>query len=319
MKAQRFSSGVRPSGALHLGHYFGAIRPHLARQDDAYYFIADYHALASPTEPLPLVERVHEVAATYLALGLDPARAALFRQSDIPEVTELTWLLLTTTPMGLLERAVVYKDRLARSAPASAGLFAYPALMAADILAYDTDVVAIGPDQRQHLEMTQDMAGYFNNAYGQVFKKPEYLLGTHTSVPGLDGAKMSAAYGNHIPLFATGEALRERVMAIRTDSKGVAEVKDPASCTVFALYTLFATPEARAELSDRYARGGYGYGDAKKALAALIEEHFADARARKARIHPDDVAAALHVGAARARPLARAVLDRARRAAGLTA
>ena len=219
MKAQRFSSGVRPSGALHLGHYFGAIRPHLARQDDAYYFIADYHALASPTEPLPLVERVHEVAATYLALGLDPARAALFRQSDIPEVTELTWLLLTTTPMGLLERAVVYKDRLARSAPASAGLFAYPALMAADILAYDTDVVAIGPDQRQHLEMTQDMAGYFNNTYGVVFKKPEYMLGTHTSVPGLDGAKMSAAYGNHIPLFATGEALRERVMAIRTDSK----------------------------------------------------------------------------------------------------
>ena len=319
MKAQRFSSGVRPSGALHLGHYFGAIRPHLARQDDAYYFIADYHALASPTEPLPLVERVHEVAATYLALGLDPARAALFRQSDIPEVTELTWLLLTTTPMGLLERAVVYKDRLARSAPASAGLFAYPALMAADILAYDTDVVAIGPDQRQHLEMTQDMAGYFNNTYGVVFKKPEYLLGTHTSVPGLDGAKMSAAYGNHIPLFATGEALRERVMAIRTDSKGVAEAKDPSSCTVFALYALFATTEARAELSDRYARGGYGYGDAKKALVALIEEHFADARARKARIHTDDVAAALHAGAARARPLARAVLDRARRAAGLTA
>ena len=319
MKAQRFSSGVRPSGALHLGHYFGAIRPHLARQDDAYYFIADYHALASPTEPLPLVERVHEVAATYLALGLDPARAALFRQSDIPEVTELTWLLLTTTPMGLLERAVVYKDRLARSAPASAGLFAYPALMAADILAYDTDVVAIGPDQRQHLEMTQDMAGYFNNTYGVVFKKPEYMLGTHTSVPGLDGAKMSAAYGNHIPLFATGEALRERVMAIRTDSKGVAEAKDPSSCTVFALYALFATTEARAELSDRYARGGYGYGDAKKALAALIEEHFADARARKARLHPDDVGAALHAGAARARPLARAVLDRARRAAGLTA
>lgn len=319
MKAQRFSSGVRPSGALHLGHYFGAIRPHLARQDDAYYFIADYHALASPSEPLPLVDRVHEVAATYLALGLDPARAALFRQSDIPEVTELTWLLLTTTPMGLLERAVVYKDRLARSAPASAGLFAYPALMAADILAYDTDVVAIGPDQRQHLEMTQDIAGYFNNAYGVVFKKPEYLLGTHTSVPGLDGAKMSAAYGNHIPLFASGEALRERVMAIRTDSKGVAEAKDPSSCTVFALYSLFATPEARAELSDRYARGGYGYGDAKKALATLIEEHFADARARKARIHPDDVGAALHAGAARARPLARAVLDRARRAAGLTA
>ena len=319
MKAQRFSSGVRPSGALHLGHYFGAIRPHLARQDDAYYFIADYHALASPTEPLPLVERVHEVAATYLALGLDPARAALFRQSDIPEVTELTWLLLTTTPMGLLERAVVYKDRLARSAPASAGLFAYPALMAADILAYDTDVVAIGPDQRQHLEMTQDMAGYFNNTYGVVFKKPEYMLGTHTSVPGLDGAKMSAAYGNHIPLFASGEALRERVMAIRTDSKGVAEAKDPSSCTVFALYALFATTEARAELSDRYARGGYGYGDAKKALVALIEEHFADARARKARIHTDDVAAALHAGAARARPLARAVLDRARRAAGLTA
>ncbi len=321
MTAKRYSSGVRPSGDLHLGNYFGAIRPHLARQDDAYYFIADYHALASPHGAAALRDKVLDVAATYLALGLDPTRACLFRQSDVPEVTELTWLLLTVTPMGLLERAVVYKDKVAKSAPTSAGLFAYPALMAADILAYETDVVPVGPDQRQHVEMTQDMAGHFNNAYGPVFKRPEYELGTFTSVPGVDGAKMSHTYGNHIPIFASDAVLHDKIMSIRTDSKGVADKKDPAACTVFTLYALFASADEKAEMAARYTGGGYGYGEAKKALVDIIHARLDAPRARRDQLlrEPEPVEAVLAAGAQRARSIAAGVVARARQAAGLSA
>ena len=318
-QSKRFLSGVQPSGQLHLGNYFGAIRGHLARQDNAFYFIADYHALTTIHDAQALRGHVFDVAATYLALGLDPQRACLFRQSDVPEVTELTWLLSTVTPMGLLERAVSYKDKIQKGLPASVGLFTYPALMAADILAYESDVVPVGPDQRQHVEITQDMAEAFNRTFGPVFKRPEYLLGTEVSVPGVDGAKMSKSYGNHIPIFAADKELKNKVMGIKTDSKGVADAKDPETCTVFTLYALFATPEQKAEMADRYRRGGMGYGDAKKALLALIDAHFAPARARRAELdaHPERVEAALAAGAQRARALARQVTDRARRAAGL--
>jgi tryptophanyl-tRNA synthetase len=320
MTPKRSLSGIQPSGQLHLGNYFGAIRQHVARQDNAFYFIADFHALTTVHDAAALRANVHDVAATYLALGLDPARACMFRQSDVPEVTELTWLLASVTPMGLLERAVSYKDKISKGLPASVGLFLYPALMAADILAYESDVVPVGPDQRQHVEMTQDMAEAFHRAYGDgVFKRPEYQLGTEVSVPGVDGAKMSKSYGNHIPIFAGEKELKNKVMGIKTDSKGVADPKDPETCTVFALYALFATAQQKAEMADRYRRGGLGYGDAKKALLALVDAHFAPARARRQELdaHPERVEETLLAGAQRARAIARQVTDRARRAAGL--
>ncbi len=319
MSSKRFLSGVQPSGTLHLGNYFGAIRQHLARQDNAFYFIADYHALTTVQDADTLRRNVFDVAATYLALGLDPSRACLFRQSDVPEVTELTWLLLTVTPMGLLERAVSYKDKIGKGLPASAGLFTYPVLMAADILAYESEVVPVGPDQRQHVEMTQDMAEAFNRAYGPVFKRPEYELGTPTSVPGVDGAKMSKSYNNYIPIFAAGKELKKLVMGIKTDSKEVEEPKDPETCNVFALYALFADDTQKAQLSEKYRAGGMGYGEAKKSLLGLIEAHFADARAKKAELdaHPEQVEAALTQGAEKARKIAQEVLHRARKAAGL--
>ncbi len=318
--ARRSLSGVQPSGLLHLGNYFGAIRTHVARQDDAYYFIADFHALTTTHDPAVLRQNVFDVAATYLALGLDPERAVLWRQSDVPEVQELAWLLATVTGMGLLERAHSYKDKVERGISASVGLFYYPVLMAADILAFDSDVVPVGKDQVQHLEMTRDMAQSFNARYGEVFKLPKVELGVPEPVPGIDGAKMSKSYDNHIPIFpASRKALKKRVMAIKTDSTPMEDPKDPDTCTVFALYALFADAAQQAEMRAKYAGGDYGYGHAKLELLELIEAHFADARTRYAEFekHPDRVEEILRAGAERARPVARAVLDRARAACGL--
>lgn len=318
--AKRYLSGIQPSGQLHLGNYFGAIRAHIERQDNAFYFIADYHALTTTHDAAALRRYTHEVAATYLALGLDPARATLWRQSDVPEVQELAWLLATVTGMGLLERAHSFKDKRERGIQPSVGLFYYPVLMAADILAFDSDVVPVGRDQVQHLEMTRDMAQSYNALYGEVLRLPSFELGVPEVVPGVDGAKMSKSYDNHIPIFARGKALKQRVMAIKTDSTPMEAPKDPETCTVFALYRLFADADQQAAMRAKYAGGNYGYGHAKLELLELIEARFAEARGRfdDLMAHPERVDATLRAGAERARPVARAVLDRARRACGLS-
>jgi len=265
----RILSGVQPSGKLHLGNYFGAIRQHIALQDtgECFYFIADYHALTTIQDARALRENVRAVALDYLALGLDPEKAAFFRQSDIPEVTELAWVLSTVTGMGLLERAHSYKDKLARGIPASAGLFSYPVLMAADILIYKSNVVPVGQDQVQHIEMTRDMAGYFNSTWGNpVFPLPEARVEGAPVVPGIDGKKMSKSYGNTIDIFAEGKELKTAVMRIVTDSTPVEAPKDPEKDNVFALYALLATAAELEALANRYRAGGLGYGDAKKLL-----------------------------------------------------
>lgn len=316
---KRYLSGIQPSGQLHLGNYFGAIRAHVEQQDNAFYFIADYHALTTVREPEKLRGYTFEVAATYLSLGLDPERAVLWRQSDVPEVTELAWLLATVTGMGLLERAHSFKDKRDRGIQPSVGLFYYPVLMAADILAFDSDVVPVGKDQVQHLEMTRDMAQSFNAVYGEVLALPSFELGVSELVPGIDGAKMSKSYDNHIPIFARGKALKKRVMAIKTDSTPIEDPKDPDTCTVFALYRLFADEAQQAEMRAKYAGGDYGYGHAKVELLELMKAHFAEAHERFAEFqaHPEQVEEILRAGAAKARPVAQAVLDRARAACGL--
>ncbi len=321
MATKRHLSGLQPSGLLHLGNYFGAIVQHLENQTagESYYFIADYHALTTIHDAGAFRANVRDVAVTYLSLGLDPETSTLYRQSDVPEVTELAWLLATVTPMGLLERAVSYKDKVAKGLSASAGLFTYPLLMAADILIVDSEVVPVGKDQKQHVEMTRDIAGYFNQRYGEVFVLPEVQLNSAPLVPGTDGEKMSKSYGNHIPLFESGKRLTKLVMSIVTDSTPVEDPKDPDNCTVFELYSLFASVAERDALAARYRAGGMGYGDAKKQLLGKIEEHFAPFIARREELladpgYVDDV---LREGAVRARAVARDVTNRARRACGI--
>ena len=316
----RYLSGVQPSGLLHLGNYFGAIRQHILAQDNAFYFIANYHALTTLRNSSQLLDYTKDVALTYLSLGLDPQRATFFRQSDVPEVTEAMWLLMSVTGMGLLERAVSFKEKKERGIAANVGLFTYPVLMAADILLYDADVVPVGSDQVQHLEMTRDIAQLFNNTFErEVFKMPRYQLGTPQPVPGIDGQKMSKSYNNTIPIFAKGKALKSLVMSIKTDSTPLEDPKDPDQCTVFALYSLFAKQEQIAEMRENYIKGNYGYGHAKKALLDEIESHFAEAHERRAALEKDQdtLEDILQEGAKRARHTARHVLDRARQACGL--
>ncbi|MEZ4466457.1 MAG: tryptophan--tRNA ligase [bacterium] len=317
--SERYLSGVQPSGELHLGNYIGAMRHHIEAQDDAYYFIADYHALTSLRDAESLRQNVRHVAAAYLALGLDPARATFFRQSDVPEVCELTWLLSNVAAMGLLERAHSYKDKIAKGLQAKVGLFTYPILMAADILAYDSDVVPVGKDQAQHLEITRDLAIAFNALYGETFKLPRIVLGTPELVPGIDGEKMSKSYDNTLPIFTRGKALKGLVMSIKTDSKGLEEPKDPDTCTVFQLYRFVATPAEAAEMAAAYRAGGYGYGHAKIALLKKLEETFGPAYERYDALlaRPDELEDRLRVGAVRAQAEARVVLARARQACGL--
>ncbi len=322
-RPQRILSGVQPSGKLHLGNYFGAIQQHieLQHQGDAFYFIADYHALTTIQDRAQLAAAVHDVALDYLALGLDPEQACFWRQSDVPEVCELTWFLSSVTGMGLLERGHSYKDKVARGITPRAGLFFYPVLMAADILAFRSDVVPVGKDQVQHIEMTQDMAEAFHAAYDcQVFQRPESRLAEGGAVvPGTDGQKMSKSYRNTIEIFATGKPLKKSVMSIVTDSLGVDEPKDPEACAVFQIYRLVAEPEQADEMARRLAAGGYGYGDAKKTLLAAIDEHFGPARERRAALaaRPDEVAGILAEGARRARAEARGVLEQVREAVGM--
>ena len=318
----RILSGVQPSGKLHLGNYFGMIRPALQLQErgDAYLFIANYHALTSVHERERLRQDTWDVALDFLACGLDPVRTVFFRQSDVPEVHELAWLLSVVTPMGLLERCHSYKDKIAKGIAPSHGLFAYPVLMASDILIYQSNIVPVGRDQKQHVEVTRDMAIKFNNEFGDVFTIPEPFIPEEVAVvPGLDGQKMSKSYGNTIELFGDPKEAKARVMRIVTDSKGLEEPKDPAACNVFALYKLFASDAQRQEMEANYRGGNYGYGHAKKALAAAFEEMFAPFRARRAELQADPgyVEDVLREGGARARAAARETLDRAREAVGI--
>lgn len=319
-KPRRILSGIQPSGKLHLGNYFGAIKQHIALQTEAecFYFIADYHALTTIQDAAVLRDNSRDVALDYLALGLDPARATLFRQSDVPEVTELAWILETVTNMGLLEKAVSYKEKVEKGIEASVGLFAYPALMAADILIYRSDLVPVGKDQVQHVEITRDMAGRFNRAYGEVFPLPNYRLDKESKVPGVDGQKMSKSYGNTIDIFMEGKPLEKAVKGIVTDSKTVADPKDPDTCNVFALYSLFATPEERSAMAAHYRAGGMGYGEAKMALLAKINENFAPARERRKLLaaDADAVEQILRAGARKARAEAQKTMALVRKAVG---
>ncbi len=318
----RVLSGIQPSGKLHLGNYLGAMKQHLELQHEheCFFFIANYHTLTTVQDRERLLELSRDVALDYLALGLDPGKVNLFYQSDIPEVTELTWILSTVTGKGLLDRATSYKDKIARGITPSMGLYSYPLLMAADILIYRSDLVPVGKDQLQHIEMAQDMAGYFNNTFRcEVLKRPEPKLNEAPVVPGLDGQKMSKSYGNTIPLFDTAKNTRKRIMSIKTDSRTVEEPKDPDGCSIFALYRLLAGPNETAELAERYRAGGMGYGDAKKALAEVVEQLLGPARERREELaaDPAQVDSILHSGAVRAREVARVVLSDVREAAGL--
>lgn len=319
----RVLSGIQPTGRFHWGNYFGAIRQYIELQTagDAYYFIADLHALTTVREPDLLRSLVHDAAIDLLALGLDPARATLFVQSDVPEVTELTWLLMTVCPMGLLERCHAYKDKKSRGLPADAGLFAYPVLMSADILAYDAALVPVGEDQVQHIEVCRDLAGSFNHLYGEVFTLPSpRLVAGGGRVPGTDGQKMSKSYHNTIEVFEDVSAQKKKIMRITTDSRPVEDPKDPEGDHLFALYSLMASPEETQRMADLYRRGGFGYGEVKKALVEVANSFFADARARRAKLEsdPERIAAVLADGASRAREQARRVLTRAKQACGLT-
>ena len=318
----RILSGIQPSGVLHIGNYFGMMRPGIALQaeGEAFYFIADYHALTSLRDPKALRENSRRVALDFLACDLDPERAALFRQSDVPQVTELAWILATVAPMGLLERAHSYKDKVARGMTASAGLFNYPVLMAADILIYDSDIVPVGKDQKQHIEITRDLAAKINETYGEIFKLPEPRIQTATEVvPGIDGQKMSKSYHNNIDIFGDETETRKRVMSIVTDSTPVEAPKDPARSTVFQLYSLFGSKNEIAEMRERFRKGGTGYGDFKKQLFETLWEYFAPMRKRREEILADKsyIDNVLTRGAKRANEVADQVMQRVRGAVGL--
>jgi len=321
----RVLSGIQPTGRFHWGNYFGAIRQYIDLQDeaeDAFYFIANLHALTTVRNPAELRQLTIDATVDLLALGLDPNRATLFVQSDVPEVSELCWLLMTGAPMGWLERCHAYKDKKARGLSADAGLFAYPVLQAADILAYDSDTVPVGEDQVQHIEVTRDLAAGFNHQFGETFVMPNAkVLDTSARVPGIDGEKMSKSYNNTLEVFEEPKILRKQIMRIVTDSRPMEEPKDPDADHLFQLYSLFADDARREELAETYRRGGFGYGEVKKALADLATDFFAEARQRRAALEadPDQVRQILADGAAKARKKAAEVLLRAQRACGVKA
>jgi len=324
----RILSGIQPSGALHIGNYFGMMRPAVALQSEgeALYFIAGYHALTSLRDPETLRENSRRVALDFLACGLDPERATLFRHSDVPQVTELAWILSTVAPMGLLERAHSYKDKLARGLSATVGLFSYPVLMAADILIYDSDVVPVGKDQKQHIEITRDLAVKINEAFGrseasgQIFKLPEPRIQPATeTVPGIDGQKMSKSYGNNIDIFGDEKEMKKRVMSIVTDSAAVESSKDPEKSTIFKLYSLVDSKDEIAAMREQFLKGGKGYGDFKKQLFEKLWEYFAPMRKRREEIQADKsyIDDVLKKGATRANEIADQVMKRVRKAVGL--
>ncbi|HKS36337.1 MAG TPA: tryptophan--tRNA ligase [Verrucomicrobiae bacterium] len=319
----RILSGIQPSGALHLGNYFGMMRPAIELQDkgEAFYFIANYHSMTSLFDAAERRKNTLDVALDFLACGLDPKKSVFFRQSDVPEVTELTWLLSTLTPMGLLERAHSYKDKIAKGISPNHGLFAYPVLMAADILIYDSNVVPVGRDQKQHVEMTRDIAIKFNETYGQTFVIPEPQIREEVAVvPGTDGQKMSKSYGNTIEIFGDEKALRKKIMGIVMDSRTPQEPKPDADKNLaIQLLKLVAPADAAKDHEDRLRAGGLGYGDLKKALFEHYWNYFGTARAKRDELgaNLDYVNQILREGAAKARALAQQVLKRAKLASGL--
>lgn len=319
-------SGIQPSGILHLGNYFGALRQHieLHREHEAYYFIVNYHALTTMQDPERLRKYTIDVALDYLALGFDPERAHLFIQSDVPQVTELAWIFYNLTSVSQLEKGVAYKDKVAQGLVPNAGLFNYPVLQAADILIYGGTTVPVGADQKQHIEMTRDLAQRFNRLFADeehpIFPIPEaYILEDVAVVPGTDGRKMSKSYGNTIGIFDEGKELKRKVMSIVTDSTPLEAPKDPEKDNVFALIKLFADLETRDRIAAAYREGGYGYGHAKKELIRLIDEHFGEARERRRKLagRPDYVMDVLREGGRRARERAEKYMEAARRAAGI--
>ena len=318
----RILSGIQPSGKLHIGNFFGAMRQHLQLQaeHDCFYFIADFHALTSNPAPDEVAGHTLDVAMDYIALGLDTEKTVFWRQSDVPEVTELTWLLSCVTPMGLLQRCTSYKDKVAQGLAPNHGLFAYPVLQAADILIYNSDLVPVGADQKQHIEVTRDIAIRFNNHYSEVFTVPkEHIIESVAVVPGIDGRKMSKSYGNTIEIFEPEDSVRKKIMKIVTDSTPVEDPKDPDKCNVFALLKLVASPEELADWESKYRTGGMGYGQAKKRLAELMIDYFKPFRQKRTELENniDYVKEVLSNGAERAKAVARETLEKARQAAGL--
>jgi tryptophanyl-tRNA synthetase len=316
-------SGIQPSGNLHLGNYFGAVQQFLQFIEgghECYYFLANYHALTSMRDSKRLLELTRSTAADYLALGLDPERCSIYVQSDLPEVCELQWILTTVTPMGLLERCHAYKDKVQQGIPSDHGLFAYPVLQAADILIVRANRVPVGQDQKQHIEVTRDIAAYFNNSYGDLLTLPEpFIPDSVAVVPGRDGRKMSKSYGNTIELFAKEEEIRQQIFSIVTDSASVAEPKDPERSMLYAILRLFCDSETQAYWADRFRSGGLGYREVKQAIFDLFMQKFEPMRARRRELEnqPEYVDEILKRGAEQARKIARPLLRDAREAAGI--
>ncbi len=318
----RILTGIQPSGIPHIGNYFGAIRQTAAMQTkgDNFLFIADYHALTTSPKPEDLRNYINDLALSWLACGIDPERTVFFRQSDVPQVCELAWILATFTPVGLMERAHSYKDKVAKGFEANCGLFTYPILMAADILLYRANLVPVGKDQKQHLEIARDLAIRFNNHFGEILTVPEELIPEEVAVvPGIDGQKMSKSYNNTIPIFAKEKALRKVVMSIVTDSKGLEEPKDPDTCNVYALYKLVATPAELQEMREKLLAGNYGYGHAKQALFEKLWAFFEPMRKRREELenNMDFVRDLMKRNAEKARGEAEILLTEVRQAVGL--
>ena len=316
-------SGIQPSGKLHIGNYFGAIRQHIEMQDKgrAFYFIANYHSLTSLKDGEALRQFTFEVALDYLALGLDPDKATFFAQSDVPQVTELAWILSTLTPVSLMEKGVSYKDKIAAGLSPNIGLFTYPILQAADILIYHSDIVPVGEDQKQNIEICRDLASKFNRAYeGDFLVEPEeYIVKSVATVPGTDGQKMSKSYNNTLAIFDQPKVLKKKIMSIQTDSTPLEEPKDPSTDNVFALISLFASQDQKEEIAQKYRAGGYGYGHAKKELLTIMSDYFAEATERRRELnqHPGRVYEVLQEGAKKARIQAERVMQPIREVVGL--
>jgi tryptophanyl-tRNA synthetase len=318
----RVLSGIQPTGRFHWGNYFGAIRQYIDLQhgNEAYYFIANLHALTTVRDPKLLQQFTLDAALDLVALGLDPSKAILFVQSDVPEVSELCWLLITQAPLPMLENCHAYKDKVSKGLTADTGLFTYPVLMAADILVYDSDIVPVGADQVQHIEVARDLAGSFNHRYGETFVLPKAkVLEATAQVPGTDGEKMSKSYNNTIEIFEEPKAMRKKIMRIATDSRPMEQPKEPEGDHLYQLYSLFANDAEREEMAALYRRGGFGYGQIKTALADAADRYFGEARQRRAELaaKPECVTEMLHDGAARARSKAKDVLLRAQKACGV--
>ena len=320
----RVLSGIQPTGRFHWGNYFGAIRQYidLQTEHDGYYFIANLHALTTIRDADLLRELTQDAALDLLALGLNPEKAILFVQSDVPEVSQLTWILMTCTSMGLLERCHAYKEKKEKGIAADAGLFTYPVLMSADILAYDANWVPVGQDQVQHIEVCRDLANSFNHHFSEAFVLPEArVLDSSAKVPGTDGEKMSKSYNNTIEIFEELKPARKKIMRIQTDSRPMEEPKDPETDHLFQLYRLMATQSDIDEMAQLYRAGGFGYGHVKKALADAAEQYFSEARAKRQELvdRPDTLADILADGANRARAKASEVLERVEAACGIRA